>query len=114
MLSYKNIVLIFSLVKTAFLSSYNNIVLSFRQIGTTFLSSYKNFFVIFSLIRTIIVNSFCFSIYKIIDSEYSTDDYKSPKIIIGAIIINPEKLKFAPDRLKSKKNCKQAVKKCLL
>ena len=53
----------------------------------------------------------CFSIYKIVDSEYSTDDYKSRKISIGAIMKNPKMLKFAPDRVKTKKMCKHAVKK---
>ena len=36
---------------------------------------------------------------------------KSPKISIGPIMKNPEMLKFIPDHLKTKKNCKHAVKK---
>ena len=39
---------------------------------------------------------FCFIIYKMVDSEYSKDDYKSPKSIIGAKMKNPEMLKFVP------------------
>ena len=36
-----------------------------------------------------------------VDSEHSTDDYKSPKISIGAIMKNPKMLKFIPDHLKT-------------
>ena len=46
-----------------------------------------------------------------VDREYSTDDYKSSKIHIGAIITNPEMLILDPDNLKTKKMCKQAIKK---
>ena len=46
-----------------------------------------------------------------VDSEYSTEDYKSPKINIGAIIKNPEILNFVSDYLKTKKLCKHAVTK---
>ena len=46
-----------------------------------------------------------------VDSEYSTGDYKSPKISIGAIMKNPKMLKFVPDYLKTKPICKHAVKK---
>ena len=49
--------------------------------------------------------------YKMVDSEYSTDSYKSPKISIGAIIKNPEMLKFVPDHLKTKKMCKRTIEK---
>ena len=34
-----------------------------------------------------------------VDSEYSIDNYKSSKISIGAVIKNPEVLKFVPDEL---------------
>ena len=37
-----------------------------------------------------------------VDSEYSTDKYKSPKTSIGAKMKNPEMLKFVPDYLKTK------------
>ena len=37
------------------------------------------------------------------DSEYSKDNFKSPKINIGAIMKNPEMLKFVPDDSKTKK-----------
>ena len=46
-----------------------------------------------------------------VDSEYSPDNYKSSKISIGAIIKNPDMLKFVPDHLKTKKMCKHAVRK---
>ena len=46
-----------------------------------------------------------------VDSEYSTGDYKSPKISIGAIMKNTKMLKFVPDYLKTKTICKHAVKK---
>ena len=41
-----------------------------------------------------------------VDSEYSTNNYKSLKIITGAITKNPEMLRFIPDHLKTKKMCK--------
>ena len=43
-----------------------------------------------------------------VDSEYSTDSYKSSKVSIGAVIKNPEMLKIVHDHLKTKKMCKQA------
>ena len=46
-----------------------------------------------------------------VDSEYSPDNYNSSKISIGAIIKNPDMLKFVPDHLKTKKMCKHAVRK---
>ena len=46
-----------------------------------------------------------------VDSEYSTNNYKSSKIIIGAIIKNPKIIIFSPDHLKTKTICKHAVKK---
>ena len=46
-----------------------------------------------------------------VDSEYSTDDYKSSKISIGAIMKIPEMLNFISDNLKTKKMGKHAVKK---
>ena len=39
---------------------------------------------------------FRFSIYKIVDSEYSTSDCKSTKISIEPQMKNPEMLKFIP------------------
>ena len=41
-----------------------------------------------------------------VDSEYSTDDYKSPKIIT-----DNEKSRNVPDHLKTKMLCKHTVKK---
>ena len=56
---------------------------------------------------------FCFKKYKIFDSIYSTDDYKSSKISIGAITKNREMLRSVPDHLKTKTKCKHEVKKLL-
>ena len=39
--------------------------------------------------------------------------FKSLKISIGAVMKNPEMLKFVPDHLKSKTMCKHAVKSYL-
>ena len=36
-----------------------------------------------------------------VDSEYSTDNYKSSKISIGVIIKNPETLRLVPNHLKT-------------
>ena len=46
-----------------------------------------------------------------VDSEYSMNIYKSVTISIGAVVKNPEMLKFVLDHLKAKKMCKHAVKK---
>ena len=45
------------------------------------------------------------------DSEYSTDDCKSSKISIVAIIKFQEMLKFFSDHLEAKEICKHSVKK---
>ena len=45
------------------------------------------------------------------DSEFSTDDYKSPKNSIRTVMKNPEILKFISDHLKPEKMCKNPVKK---
>ena len=37
-----------------------------------------------------------------VDSEYSTDNYKSSKISIGAIMKNPEMLRLVPDHFQTK------------
>ena len=49
--SFKNIILIFSLVRTGFLATYKNIILIFPLVRKASLSSYKNIFLILSLIR---------------------------------------------------------------
>ena len=46
-----------------------------------------------------------------VDSEYNMDIYNSEKICIGAVMRNPEMLKFVPDHLEARKMCKNAVKK---
>ena len=43
--------------------------------------------------------------------DSSTDNCKPLKTNIGAKIINPQMLKFIPDHLKTKKMCKDTVKK---
>ena len=42
-------------------------------------------------------------------TEYSSGDYKLPKISTGVIMKNPETLKFCFDHLKTKTMCKNAV-----
>ena len=44
-----------------------------------------------------------------VDSKYSSDNYKTSKVSIGAIIKDPEMLRFVPDHFKTKKICKNAV-----
>ena len=70
------------------------------------MSNYKDIILILSLVRTAFVTFFCFSF-----SEYSRDDYKSSKITIEAMMKNPEMLRLVSDHLKTKKMCKDAVKK---
>ena len=52
-----------------------------------------------------------FIIYKMFESEYSANNYKSLKVSIRAIIKNPEMLRFVLNHLKTKKMCKHTVKK---
>ena len=47
-----------------------------------------------------------------VDRQYNPDRYKSFKISIGSIIKIPEMLRFVSDHPKTKKVCKQVVKKC--
>ena len=44
-----------------------------------------------------------------VDSEYSTGNYKSLTISIGAVIKNQGMIRFNPDYLKIKKMCKHTV-----
>ena len=46
-----------------------------------------------------------------VDSEYSTNIYKSLNISIGTVMLNPEMLKPVLDHRNTKKLCKHAVKK---
>ena len=48
-----------------------------------------------------------------VDSEYSTNIYKSFNISTGTVMRNPEMSKFVSDDLKTKKMCKNVVKKLL-
>ena len=90
----KHIVLIFSLIRTTFLSIYKNIVLISNQLKTRFLIS-------------------SFSVYKMVDSEYSTDNNKSSKISIRTTMKNPKMLKFFPVHLKTKKCVSMQLKNYL-
>ena len=90
---YGNILLIFSLVRTANLSRYTNIVLIFIPVRTAFL-----FF-----------GFACFSTYKMVDREFIPENYRSSKIDIGIIIKNAKMQRFVPDYLKNTKMCQHAV-----
>lgn len=46
-----------------------------------------------------------------VDSQYSTDNYNSVKIVIGAIIKSPEMLRLVHNYLKTEKMCKHSAKK---
>ena len=48
---------------------------------------------------------------KMVDREYSIDNYISPKIGIGAEMKNLSMLKFVPEYLKTKKKCNYAIRK---
>ena len=48
-----------------------------------------------------------------VDNRNKSDNYKPLKISIGTIIKDLEMLRFVPDHLKTKKMCKNAVKKLL-
>ena len=73
------------------------------------MSSYRNIILIFSLVRKGFL-TFCFSLYEMVDSEYSTDNYKSwssnkKSISVGAVIKNPEMVRFVPGHFKTKNMC---------
>ena len=51
---------------------------------------YKNIVLNFSLLKVLFLNFFCFSIYKMVDTECSIDIYKSGKISIGTVMRNPD------------------------
>ena len=53
---------------------------------------------------------FCFATYKMVDSEYSMDIYKTAKISIGTVMRVP----FVRGHFKIKKMCKHAVKNYLI
>ena len=90
------------------MSSYASVI--FELVTIAFSSSYKIIALIPCLIGTFLFYFFCFSIYKMFDSEYNTDNYISPKISIRAIMKNPNILEFVPDHLKTKKSCKHVIK----
>ena len=63
----------------------------------------------FSRIKTAFVLLFAL-VYKMVDTEYSTNNYKSFKTSTAAIIYNTEILRFVSDHLKTKEMFKHAVK----
>ena len=99
---YKNIILIFSLIRTAFLSSYKNNILISSLTRTGYLLIYKNNILVFGLINTAFFTIF-FSLYKMVGSDYSPSNNKSSKLSIVAITKNTEMLKFISDSFKTKK-----------
>ena len=58
----------------------------------------------FSLLKAVPFSLFWCNIYKLVDSEYNIDIYKSVKPNIGTVMKNLEILKSVPDHLKTKKN----------
>ena len=58
---------------------------------------------IFSLLKAFFFYFFWFSIYKMVDSKYSTGNCESSKISIGIVMKNTEMLKFVSDHLKAKR-----------
>ena len=80
---------------------------NFFSSQNSFFLSYNSIVLVFSLIRA----AFYFSIYKMVDSEYSANIYKFLIVSIGAIMTNYDILKFVPDHVKTIKICKNAVKK---
>ena len=101
--------LFWKLFRKAFLSNYKNIFLILSKIRAAFLSSYKHIVLIVSQIRIGFFLLFSFIICKLVDSEYSTGDYKYSKFSIGGIMKNPEMLKFVLDHLETKKMCNKAI-----
>ena len=69
---------------------------------------------IFSLLKAVFFLLFWFSIYKMVDSEYSKDNYKSSKISISIRTVMKKMLKFFPDHLKTKKCVDMQLKNYLL
>ena len=56
---------------------------------------------IFSLVKTVFFLSFCFIVYKMVDSEYRMYIYKSVKVSIGTVMKNLEILNFFSHHLKT-------------
>ena len=54
------------------------------------MSNYKHFILIFTLIRAALFLRFCFVLHQMVDSKCNSDNYKTLKISIGAIIKDPE------------------------
>ena len=75
------------------------------------MSIYKKRCLNFQFVQGSFFLLFYFAIYKVADSEYNMDIYTSVKISIGAVIRNPEMLKFITEHFKTKTMCKHAAKK---
>ena len=89
-----------------FLSSYKNIILISNLIRTAFLSCYQKTYFTFCSSQNSCFYFFSFSLDKMVESKNNPKKHKN----IGTIIKKTEMLQFVPDHLKSKKMCKTAVK----
>ena len=101
-------VILITIQNSSFFCSYKDLILIFGLIRTVSLSNYKDCTSIFGLIRTTFL-LFCFNLYEMVDSKYSSDNYNNSKVSIVAIIKDPKMLRFVPDHFKTKKICKNAV-----
>ena len=54
------------------------------------------------------------TIYKMVDSKYLLDIYKSVKISVVTVMKNPEMLKCGPDHLQTKQCLSMQLKNCLI
>ena len=106
MSTYKNIILIFSLVRTVSLLSYKNFILTSFKSEQLFCQGIK-LLLIFNLIRTAF---FTFSVLAYI-KWLTVNIAQPPKISLGATIKDPEMLRLVPDHLKTKEMWEHAVKK---
>ena len=64
----------------------------------------KHFVLNVSLLKAVFISLFYFAIYKMVDSEYNMDVYKSIEVSTGTLMRNPKMLKLVPDYLKTKIN----------
>ena len=119
MSSHEDIILIFCLVRIAFLSNYKRIISIFTLVWAaslsrykiitfnvwsnqdSFLSSYENIDLIFGLISAAFLFA-CFILCEILDNQYSSYKNKTFKINIEWTVKNPEILRFVLNHLKTK------------
>ena len=78
--------------------SINLLRIPFLKVG----GIYKKYCPNFHSIQCSFFLLFCFAIFEMVDSKYSTDNYKSRKIIIGTVMKYPKMLKLIPGHLKTK------------